>query len=94
MVDAFSLIVPTDPTFASLAPEVATRYAELAGGSPADAQAVGAALSAALARVSEGAVAGEHVDVAFRPEAGGVHVDLRCAGKTETINVTIPVART
>jgi hypothetical protein len=93
MLDAFSLIVPTDPTFESLAPELATRYAELAGGSPVDAQAVGAALRAALARVSEGAVPGEHVDLAFRPEAGGVHVDLKCAGKTETINVTIPVAK-
>jgi len=93
MLDAFSLIVPTDPTFESLAPELATRYAELAGGSPADAQAAGAALRAALARVSQGAVPGEHVDLAFRPEAGGVHVDLTCAGKTETINVTIPVVK-
>jgi hypothetical protein len=33
------------------------------------------------------------VDLAFRPEAGGVHVDLTCAGKTETINVTIPVVK-
>ena len=93
MLDAFSLIVPTDPTFESLAPELATRYAELAGGSAADAQAVGAALRAALVRVSVGAVPGEHVDLAFRPEAGGVHVDLTCAGKTETINVTIPVVK-
>ena len=44
MLDAFSLIVPTDPSFESLAPELATRYAELAGGSAADAQAAGAAL--------------------------------------------------
>ena len=94
MLDAFSLIVPTDPTFESLAPEIATRYAELAGGAPADAQAVGAALRAALVRVSEGAVPGEHVDLAFRPEAGGVHVALSCAGKKETLNVTIPVAKT
>lgn len=94
MLDAFSLIVPTDPTFESLAPEIATRYAELAGGAPADAQAVGAALRAALARVSEGAVPGEHVDLAFRPEEGGVHMNLRCAGKNETIVVKIPVART
>jgi hypothetical protein len=55
---------------------------------------VGAALRAALARVSEGAVPGEHVDLAFRPEAGGVHVNLACAGKMETINVTIPVVKT
>jgi hypothetical protein len=94
MLDAFTLIVPTDPTFESLAPELATRYAELAGGSPADAQAAGAALRAALARVSVGAVPGEHADLAFRPEAGGVHVDLKCAGNTETINVTIPVVKT
>ena len=94
MLDAFSLIVPADRTFESLAPEIAMRYAELAGGSAADAQAAGAALRAALARVCEGAVPGEHVDLAFRPEAGGVHVDLSCAGKSETINVTIPVAKT
>ena len=94
MLDAFSLIVPADPSFESLAPELATRYAELAGGSPADAQAVGAALRGALERVSAGAVPGEHVSLAFRPEAGGVHVALSCAGKNETINVTIPVAKT
>jgi len=94
MLDAFSLIVPTDSTFESLAPELATRYAELAGGSAADAHAVGAALRAALARVSVGAVPGEHVNLAFRPEAGGVHVALDCAGKTETLSVTIPAVKT
>ena len=94
MVDAFSLIVPADRSFESLAPELATRYAELAGGSPAEAQAAGAALREALSRVSAGAVPGEHAKLAFRPEASGVHVELSCAGKTETISVTIPVAKT
>ena len=93
MLDAFSLIVPTDRSFQTLAPELAARYAELAGGSAADGKAAGEALRAALERVSAGTVPGEHVDLMFRPEAGGVHVDVSCAGKNETVTVKIAVAK-
>ena len=90
---SFSLVVPIDPGFRSLAPEIATRYTELVGGSAADGQAVGAAVLGALERLAEGAAVGEHVDLAFRPDDGAVHVELSCAGQSESLNLTIPVAK-
>jgi hypothetical protein len=90
---SFTLVVPIDPLFRSLAPSVATRYTELVGGSATDGQAVGAAVLGALERIAEHSAVGAHVDLAFRPEAGGVHVDLSCAGQRETIRVTIPAAK-
>jgi len=90
---SFTLVVPIDPSFRSLAPDVATRYTELVGGSATDGQAVGAAVLAALERIAEHSVVGAHVDLAFRPEAGGVHVELSCDGQRESISVTIPVPK-
>ena len=92
-LSSFSLLVPIDPAFRSLAPEVATRYAELSGGSAADGQAIGVAVLAALDRIAERAAVGAHVDLAFRPESGGVRVELACEGQQESINVTIPVVK-
>ena len=92
MTDAFKLVVSTDPPYRALVPEVASRYAELSGGSAADGAALASAVKAALDRVVAGAADEAHIDLSFRPEAGGVHVDLACGAQRETVNVTIPVA--
>jgi hypothetical protein len=93
MADAFTLQIPVDEPYRALVPDVASRYAELSGGSPSDAAALASAVAAAMARLSSGAAAGASVSLAFRPGAAGLHVELSCNGHQETIDVTIPVAR-
>jgi hypothetical protein len=93
MADAFSLQVPVDAPYLALVPEVASRYAELSGGSASEGAMLAAALERAIDRLIRTAGPDAHVDVAFRPDAAGVHVDLSCNGHRETVDVTIPVAK-
>ena len=92
MTDAFLLQIPIDAAYRALVPEVASRYAELSGGSASGAAALAAAVATAIDRVASGAGPEAHVALAFRPEAGGVHVELSCNGHRETVSVAIPVA--
>jgi hypothetical protein len=93
MTDAFTMQIPLDAAYRALVPEVASRYVELSGGSASGAAALAAAVALAIDRVAQKAAPGAHVDLAFRPETGGLHVDLSCNGHRETVRVAIPVAR-
>ena len=94
MTDAFTLQIPVEPSYRALGPEVASRYAELSGGSASDGAALAAALSGAIDRLVAGAGKDARLDLSFRPDSAGVHVDLACNGHRETVTVTIPVAKT
>lgn len=94
MADAFSLQVPLDPAYRELIPEVASRYAELLGGSAADAAALSDAVVAAIAKVSAGAASSTELDLRFKPNGAGVHVELSCRDRHESVTVPIPVAKT
>ena len=91
MADAFTLQIPLETAYRALVPEVASRYAELSGGTPAAAAALAAALSSAIDRLAAGAAPHSHVDLAFRPDAAGVHVVLSCNGQRETLSVAMSV---
>lgn len=93
MADAFSLLVSLDPPYRALAPEVAGRYAELAGGSSEDAAALASAVTAAIDRVSVDADPHGEVGLQFAAEASGIRVDLSCGSRRESVDVTIPVAK-
>jgi hypothetical protein len=92
MTDAFQMQVPADSSYRALVPEVASRYAELSGGSASGAATLAAAVTTALDRLASGAGPEAHVDLAFRLETDEVHVDLSCNGHRETVSVPIPVA--
>jgi len=93
MADAFTLLVPLDARYRALAPEVARRYAELVGGSAADGAAIATTVTAAIDRVASGADPHAGVRLAFRPNGQGVRVDLTCGRRSESVVVTIPVAK-
>jgi len=93
MPDAFSMLVPIAAPFRALAPELAGRYVELAGGSAEVAATLATAVTAAIDRLSSGAAPHSEVGLAFTPNAGGIHVDLSCGTLRESVNVTIPVVR-
>jgi hypothetical protein len=94
MLDAFSLLVPLAPPYRGLAPDLAARYAELAGGSPEVASALASAVNAAIDRVAAGAPPDAGVGLAFSPETSGdLRVELSCNGRRESLGVTISVAK-
>ena len=93
MADAFSLQIPLEPTYRSLIPEVAGRYAELLGGSPADAAALAQAVEAAMTKMTDGIESSTPIDLKFRPNGAGVHVDLSCRDRHATVTVPIAVAK-
>jgi hypothetical protein len=92
MSDAFRMHVPFQAAYRTMAPEVASRYAELLGGTPADAAAFAAAVGAAIERLGAGAGADAVVDLDFRATSASVHVDIACHGRHETVHVPIPPA--
>ena len=93
MTDAFKLQVPFETAYRALVPEVASRYAELLGGSSADAASFAAAVTSAIDRLAAGVGPDAHLDLAFRSDGADVHVDVSCNGCRETVNVTISLAR-
>lgn len=94
MTDAFTLQIPVEPSYRALGSEVASRYAELSGGSAADGAALAAALTGAIDRLVAGAGTGARLDLSFQPDSAGVHVELACNGHRETVKVTIPIGKT
>ena len=94
MADAFSLQVPLEPAYRALVPEVAGRYAELLGGSAADAAALTGAVEAAITAMTAGLEPSTPVDLRFQTNGAGVHVELSCRDRHTTVTVQIPVAKT
>jgi hypothetical protein len=92
MTDAFRMQIPIDAAYRALVPEVASRYAELSGGSASGAAQLAAAVAVAIDRIARTAGPDAHVDLAFRPESGNMHVDLSCNGHRETVRIALPVA--
>ena len=93
MPQPFTLSVPLDSQFRALAPEVAGKYAELLGGSPTDAESMAAAVTAALDAYAASAGPDGHVDMKFRREGDGIHVDLHCGSKTSTLKHLLTAAK-
>ena len=92
-IDAFTFLVPAADQFIGLAPQLATRYVELSGGSAADAEAFGKAVIETVDRLSAGHPPGIPVHLSFAPDATGVRVEIVCADRHESVDVTIPVAK-
>jgi hypothetical protein len=93
MADAFSLQIPLESAYRSLVPEVAGRYAELLGGSLADAAALSEAVQAAVTKMTTGLDATADVGLRFRPNGAGVHVELSCLDRHATVTVPMAVAK-
>jgi hypothetical protein len=79
------LIVPADRRFRGLAPELAEKYAELAGGTASDGPALAATIGAAMDQLCPETDAAAHVDLTFRPDATGLIVEIRCGDRSTTV---------
>lgn len=84
-VSPFTMTLPAQGPFRELAPDLAAKYAELAGGSAADGQALAAALDDALAKITASVGPDASVELAFRPANGGVDIALRCGDRSSAL---------
>jgi hypothetical protein len=92
MTMPFKLSVPADHRFRGVVLDVTVKCAELAGGSPADGQALAQALSETVNGMAPDSQA--QVDLAFRPGRGGVEITATCEGRSSTVRHSIPVSKT
>lgn len=93
MSDAFKMHLPLEAAYQAMVPEVANRYAELLGASPVDAAALAAAVTTAIDRIGTGAAPGTHIDLAFRPNGAGVHIEVSGNGRRETVDFAMSVIK-
>ncbi len=82
MFETFTLVIPVDTRFRTLAPDLAGRLAELAGGTAATLSAM---VTSAVEAVADGAAPTDAVRLRFRRADGQVVVDLDCGSRTRTI---------
>jgi hypothetical protein len=86
MPEPFKLTVPADERYRVLAPEVAGKYVELMGGTAADGTALAAALNDAVDTLLAGGGPADGIEVAFRPGADGIEVNVAYGGRSTVIN--------
>jgi hypothetical protein len=82
MLPPFDLSVPTDARFRSMAPEVAAKYAELAGCAPAAATAIHDQVDATSTSMAD---SGENIALGFSTAESEVVVTMACGGQNATI---------
>jgi len=89
MPESFTLSVPRSGGFLEVAADVAGKYMELAGGTPADCGALSSALRRALKDVAQAGADAPDVDCSFAADASGIRITVTCGRHTHT--VTQPV---
>jgi hypothetical protein len=93
MADSFLLTVPVAPEYRVLAPEVAARYAELAGGTADDGGRLAADLTRALEALARDAPADAAVALSFTASPDEVVIDLRCGARTASVHRAVVAPR-
>jgi hypothetical protein len=93
MSDSVTLLVPVDATYRVLAPDVARKFLEIAGGPAGDADALAESLAAALTRLTEGAAAGAGVSLDMGVDAGSVEIRLRCGDRSAVVTHPLPARK-
>jgi len=87
MLPSFQMSVPADARYRVLAPEVAGKYAALAGCSEADAKAVLVDVERAASDLSG---AGTDIALVFGTDAGALHVTLTCGTQSLVVRRALP----
>jgi len=83
------MTVSAHPPFRGMAVEVAGKYAELAGGTPADVGTLTSALSDTLDRLSVGAPTGATIDLAFSRNGKGVEIAVDCGAEHAVVRLPL-----
>lgn len=92
MSAAFTLSVPAEIQFRDLASDVARKYAELAGGTAADGQALYASVAGELDRLVAGDLDAD-IEMAFESSAAGIGITMRCGERSAVVNQPLPARK-
>jgi hypothetical protein len=84
-VPPFAMTVSAEGPFLAIASEVAGRYAEMAGGTAADAAGVTTALAGTLDQVAAGAGPDATIDLTFRANGHGIEIAVRCGALASVV---------
>ena len=93
MSESVTLLVPVEASYRVLAPEVAHKYLEVAGGSSSDADALSLSLTTALATLTEGASADAGVTLDMTVAAGAVEIRIRCGDRSAVVTHPLPARK-
>jgi len=93
MAETLTLTLPAEARYRELGSELASKFAEIVGGSAADAEALASALTNALDEVAAGASEGDHIDATLQATASAIEITLRCAGRSATVRQPVPVRK-
>jgi hypothetical protein len=88
----FSFHVPADERYRVLGPAIAAKYAELSGGSAADAAELEASLAKAMASLAPLAHAGDF-DLSFCVASHAIEVTVRHGGQSTVVRHSIPAPK-
>ena len=87
---SFRLQLPAEAAFRPLACDAASRFVEIAGGSPTEVASFAAALEEALSALDSGAAT---VDLAFSAGAGGVEARVDCGGQSRHLHRAVAASK-
>ncbi len=90
MLPSLDFSVPADARYRVLGPEVAAKYAALAGCPEADAQAVLADVERAAADLAQ---SGDDIALSFGVGPHDLHVTLTCGSRTTTVRRALPATK-
>jgi len=93
MSEPLTLVVPVDARYRVLGPEIAAKFAEISGGSPADGEALADSLTSALEQIAVGAADGDHIDLKIDIQPAGVEIQVRCGDRSSVVTQPLPARR-
>jgi hypothetical protein len=85
MPEPVRLTVPVDDRYRVLGPEVASKYAELVGGTAADGASLAAALTEAVDKLLAASGSADGIELAFEPGPDGVEISLTCGAQSAVV---------
>jgi len=93
MSDPVQLLLPVEEPYRALAPELARKYLEIAGGSAAEAAALAESVSEAVSTLTGGAASDADLSLAFEHNGGSVAVRVRCGEQSTTVSQALPARK-
>jgi hypothetical protein len=93
MAVAFTISLPATGAFRNLAAEVAGKYVEIVGGTPADADALAGSVVGEIASLAGDDADARDVQLVFEASPTGVDVTVQCEGRSAVVTRPLPARK-
>ena len=93
MSDPVTLVLPVEERYRALAPDLARKYMEIAGGSASDANALADELRLALDQLATAERADAEIQLVFHVDPRGVDVHVRCGDRSAMVAKALPASK-